>query len=141
MLTNCNETCLFWFRPRKVHNVQHIRTHVRICLFLTVAAPSMEPTNIPPRFRLKALLPLCNKNTIILCTYRGVMYHRALYLRDNDELIIEGGEAERKEIKRFVNDPRRNCICFTTWILGAQRSARIENASTRLHYANASLTW
>jgi len=46
-----------------------------------VAKHSKDETNNPPTRKPKLLLPLCNKNSISLCTGKGVAYHRTLYLK------------------------------------------------------------
>lgn len=63
-----------------------------IYIFLTVAAVSNDPTNIPPQLSWKAFLFFCNRNSIIFCTCKGARYHWMLYLRithTRDKLIIK----------------------------------------------------
>jgi hypothetical protein len=48
-----------------------------------------DPVTNPPRLKAKTLLPLCNKNNINFCMFKGAKYHGILYLqRNNIELII-----------------------------------------------------
>lgn len=66
-------------------NVYHLKYlyMVNICIliykiykiFCTVAKHSKDAVNNPPKFKPKLLLPLCNKNSISLCTDKGAMYH------------------------------------------------------------------
>lgn len=43
--------------------------------FLTVEKVSMDPVHNPPSFRVKGLVPICSRNSIILCTFKGALYH------------------------------------------------------------------
>lgn len=44
-------------------------------MFFTVAKHSKDAMSTPPKVKAKALLPLCNRNNINFCAYRGALYH------------------------------------------------------------------
>lgn len=54
-------------------------------ILLTEAKQFKDATNNPPIFRLKALLPICNRNNISFCICNGALYQRTLYLQTNNE--------------------------------------------------------
>lgn len=56
-------------------------------MFCTVAKHSKDAMNNPPMLRPKALLPLCNRNSISLCIFKGVVYQQILYLLYNKNMI------------------------------------------------------
>jgi len=39
-----------------------------------------DPVTNPPTLKVKTLLPLCNKNNINFCMFKGAKYHDMLYL-------------------------------------------------------------
>lgn len=52
----------------------------------------MDATYILPRIKVKDLLPLCSKNSIIFCIFRGALYHLTSYLQTEEQSV-----SERKE--------------------------------------------
>lgn len=85
VLNNCNKGLYFVFSIKNIFRL----TYKLIHMFLTVAAPSNDPTNIPATFKLNALVLLCNRNNIIFCTCNGATYHWISYLCHNKFMIAE----------------------------------------------------
>jgi len=80
VFNNYNETWFFYFFY-KIHMLTYIFRSTFI--FLTVAAPSNDPTNNPAIFIVNAFVPLCKRNSIIFCICNGAIYHWTLYLCHN----------------------------------------------------------
>lgn len=77
-LNNCRNNLLF----KLLIQTHYIGTDILIRdLLFTLVVPFNDASNKPQIFREMFFIPLCNRNSIILCMYKGAVYHRMLYLR------------------------------------------------------------